>query len=245
MLYENPELYDELQPVSEDQLNFYRTLAQGQGGPVLELACGSGQLIVPIAGTGLPAVGLDRSPEMLMLARRRAVAAGARVEFVDQDMRDFDLGQLFSMILVVRNSLLHLSETDDFAALFSTVRRHLTSDGVFAFDIFNPDLRLLSRPTGERFPVMRVPSALHGELIVEATNDYDRKSQINRATWFISTTAQRDRWVAPMHLRSIFPEELLVLLAKNGFRLMRRDGDYRGSSFTGASGRQVCQCRAM
>jgi SAM-dependent methyltransferase len=245
VLYESPELYDTLLPVSADQLTFYETLAERQKGAVLALACGSGQLIVPIASTGLAAAGLDRSPEMLMAARRRAVAAGALVEFVQGDMREFDLGQLFSLIFIARNSLLHLSEPDDFGALFYAVRRHLTSEGIFAFDIFNPDMRLLSRPQGERFTVMSVQSARYGELIIEETNDYDRHSQVNRATWFISTTAHRDRWVAPMHLRSIFPQELVVLLAKNGFRLLRRDGNYTGGSFSSASGSQVCQCRAM
>ena len=90
---------------------------------------------------------------------------------------------------------------------------------------------------------MRATSPLHGETTVEATNDYDRHSQINRATWFISTPETRDAWVVPLHLRSIFPQELLALVAANGFRLMRRDGDFVGGSFTSASARQVCQCQ--
>ena len=96
-------------------------------------------------------------------------------------MREFDLGRRFSLIFVARNSLLHLSEQDEFAAFFSSVRRHLEPDGVLAFDIFNPSLQLLSRPSGERFHVMRAISPLHGELTVEMTNDYDRHSQVNRA----------------------------------------------------------------
>jgi hypothetical protein len=91
---------------------------------------------------------------------------------------------------------------------------------------------------------MRATSPLHGEMTVESTNDYDRDSQINRATWFISTVEKRDAWVAPLHLRSIFPQELLALIAANGFRLIRRDGDYTGGNFTSASASQVCQCQA-
>ena len=160
-------------------------------------------------------------------------------------MRHFDLERKFPLILVARNSLLHLSKQNEFAAFFSSVRRHLEPDGVLAFDIFNPNLQLLSRPSGERFHVMRATSPLYGEVTVESTNDYDRQSQINRATWFISTLEKRDAWVAPLHLRAIFPEELLALLATNGFRLMRRDGDFAGGSFTSASAYQVCQCQAV
>jgi SAM-dependent methyltransferase len=244
-LYDNPELYDVLLPASASQLTFYRTLAERQPGSVLELACGTGQLIVPVALMNQPAAGLDVSPAMLTSARRRAVGAGARVEFVEGDMRDFDLGQRFSLIFVARNSLLHLSEPDEFAGLLAAVHRHLAPGGIFAFDIFNPNLGLLARPTGQRFPVMRVHSDAHGELLVEATVDYDRRSQVDRATWFISTTAQRDRWVAPLHLRSIFPQELPLLLQKGGFRLVRRDGDYTGGPFSSASGNQVCQCQPL
>jgi SAM-dependent methyltransferase len=75
VLYKTPELYDTLLPVSADQLTFYETLAKRQRGAVLALASGTGQLIVPVASTDLRACGLDSSPEMIMVARRRAAAA--------------------------------------------------------------------------------------------------------------------------------------------------------------------------
>jgi len=243
MLYDDPDLYDTLQPASASQLNYYLNLARSHAGDVLALACGSGQLIVPIASAGVSATGLDQSSKMLLAANRRASASGVQVEFVEGDMREFDLGRRFSLIFVARNSLLHLSEQTEFAAFFSSVRRHLKPHGVLAFDIFNPSLRLLSRPSGERFHLMRKTSALHGELTVEATNNYDLRSQVNRATWFISTAEKRDAWVVPLHLRSIFPQELLALLAANGFDLLRRDGDDSGGEFTSTSQNQVCQCR--
>jgi hypothetical protein len=92
---------------------------------------------------------------------------------------------------------------------------------------------------------MRVTSEPHGEITVEGTEDYDPVSQVNRATWFVSTSTQRDAWVMPLHLRSIFPQELLALLAANGFCLTRRDGDYAGGAFTAVSSRQVCQCQPV
>ena len=130
----------------------------------------------------------------------------------------------------------------EFGGFFSSVRRHLKPNGVLAFDVFNPSIPLLARPRSERFEMMRVDSRSYGELTVEATMDYDRDSQVNRATWFISTPNKRDAWVVPLHLRSIFPQELLALLATHGFRLARRDGDFAGAPFTSASMNQVCQC---
>jgi SAM-dependent methyltransferase len=241
MLYDHPELYDALLS-PEEHAAYYTTLADRHTGAVLELACGSGQLTVPLARPGRPVAGLDRSRPMLDAARRRA--AGAQIEFVEADMRAFDLGRRFQLIFIARNSLLHLSDAADFQALFAAVRGHLAPGGLFAFDVFNPDVRLLARAAGERFPVMRVASEPYGELTVEAVHDYDAATQVNRATWYISAPGRRDAWVTPLHLRSIFPEELPLLLAAGGFRLLTRAGDLTGTAFTSASPRQVCICEA-
>jgi hypothetical protein len=167
------------------------------------------------------------------------------VDWVQADMRGFELGRRFSCIFIARNSLLHLSTAEDFAAFFASVRGHLLPGGAFAFDIFCPDVVALARPAGERFFVMRVPSEAFGELIVESTNDYDPASQLNRATWYISAPSKQQSWVTPLHLRSIFPQELPLLLQAHGLRLLRRDGDLLGGPFTAASSRQVCICEAV
>lgn len=243
MLYDDPDLYDALLPASAAQLHYYLNIAQQSAGAVLELACGSGQLTIPVAAKGSPTTGLDQSSKMLLAADRRAASARTRVQLVEGDMREFDLGQRFSLIFVARNSLLHLSEQDELAAFFSAVRRHLDPDGVLAFDIFAPNLQLLSRPRGERFHVMRKSTPSHGEVTVEVAHDYDCQSQVDRATWYVSTAVERDAWVFPLHLRSIFPQELLTLLTLHRFQLTRRDGDFTGGGFTSTSANQVCQCR--
>lgn len=241
MLYDDPALYDALfRP--EGHAAHYAALAAAYPGPVLELACGSGQLTVPLARPDRTVVGLDLSRPMLAAARRRTEAAGVAVEFVEGDMRAFDLGRRFALVFVARNSLLHLSTAADFAAVFAAVRRHLAPGDVFAFDVFNPDVRLLARPAGERSLVMRVPSVVHGELTAEATDDYDAAAQVNRATWYISAPGRPDAWVAPPHLRSVFPQELPLLRAAGGLRLRSRAGDLAGGPFTAGSPRQVCVC---
>src|SRR5262249_55543038 len=153
--YEDPDLYDALQPASAALLGFYLNLAQQRAGKVLGLACGTGQFIVPIAGAGLPVTGLDLSAPMLSVARRHAANAGAEVELVTGDMRDFDLGRRFALIFVARNSLLHLHTQEDFAGFFASVRRHLEPDGILAFDIFNPSFRFITRPPTDRYELFR------------------------------------------------------------------------------------------
>ena len=240
--YDYPDLYDALLPIG-GEVPFYVDLARQQGGAVLELACGTGQLTVPIALAGLPTVGLDQSSAMLDVAKKRASEAGAQVEFLQGDMRDFALGREFNLIIVTRNSLLHLLSTEDLLAAFTAIRRHLTPDGIFAFDIFNPNVGLLARPGGQRVPVMEASTSRWGLLSVEATNDYDAATQVNRATWYISTPDQRDAWIVPLFLRSIFPQELPLLLSAAGLELINRFGELDRAPFGARSRVQVCLCR--
>lgn len=240
--YDYPDVYDALLPVGA-HVPFYVDLARQQAGAVLELACGSGQITIPIAAGGLATVGLDQSAAMLGVAKQRAAAAGVSVAWVQDDMRDFALDRDFSCIFIARNSLLHLLTPADVVAAFSAARRHLAPDGVFAFDIFNPDVRFLDRPPGQRFQLMEVETGQLGRLSVEQTSDYDSTTQVNHATWYISTPAQRDAWVVPLVLRSIFPQELPALLAAAGLELISRFGELSRAPFGPGSRAQVCVCR--
>lgn len=241
-LYDDPELYDRLFAPGA-YAPFYAEEARRAAGPVLELACGTGQLLLPIAQSGVRAVGVDLAAPMLTVARRRAGSLGVAAEFVEGDMRTFDLGERFALVFVARNSLLHLASVDDFVACFRSVRRHLLPGGAFVFDVFNPDVRILAQAPGERVPLMRVPYPVRGEVLVEATHDYDAASQVNRSTWHFSAAGAPDFLTVPLHLRSIFPQELPLLLAAGGLRLEARFGDHARAPFHGGSRHQVCVCR--
>jgi SAM-dependent methyltransferase len=242
-LYDYPELYDALFAVGA-HVPYYVELSRKAAGDVLELACGTGQLTVPIASAGLPIVGLDLSAPMLKVAKERAAGAGVSIEYVLGDMRDFDLGRKFKLIFIARNSLLHLHSNEDILAAFAMVRRHLAPGGVFAFDIFNSNLSRLARPAGPRYPVMQKETELFGMLSVEETNDYDDATQVNNACWYISAPGKPDAWVVPLALRNIYPQELPLLLAAGGFRLESRMGDLSQTPFDSMSRLQVCLCRA-
>ena len=157
-------------------------------------------------------------------------------------MRNFDLGRKFALIFIARNSLLHLHSTEDLLAAFAAVRRHLAPGGIFAFDVFNPNVRLLARPPGQRFPVFQVETESFGKLSVEESTDYDHASQVGRGRWYISAPANPDAWVLTLELRNIFPQELPLLLAVGGFHLISRMGDLSQTPFNSTSRFQVCLC---
>jgi len=242
-LYDHPALFDALFPAGA-HLAYYVELARQSSGDVLELACGTGQLTVPVARAGLTTVGIDTSAPMLNTARDRATAAKVSVEFLRGDMRKFDLGRQFGLIFIAHNSLLHLHSIEDILAAFSMVKRHLAPGGMFAFDIFNPSVRLLARPAGQRFPLMQVETESFGTLAVEATNDYDSATQVNSSRLYVSAQGKPDVWTLDLALRSIFPQELPLLLAAGGFHLKSRTGDVDQRPFDSNSRLQVCRCQA-
>lgn len=242
-LYDHPELYDALLPVRAE-LPYYAALARRAGGEVLELACGTGQLTVPLAQAGFQVTGLDLSEPMIHAANDRATAAGVAVEHSTGDMRGFELGRRFGLIFIARNSLLHLHSTEDLLAAFAAVRRHLAPGGLFAFDIFNPKAALLARPAGQRFPVMQVETEAFGTLTVESAGEYDAAAQVSYNRWYISTPERPDAWVLPLDLRNIFPQELPLLLKAGGFRLVSRGGELDGRPFDSFSRVQACVCQA-
>jgi SAM-dependent methyltransferase len=244
-LYDHADLYDlvaaDVAPAG--QAAFYLRQAQACGGPVLELACGTGRLTLPIAAAGFDTTGLDASAAMLAGAERKARENGLHIGFIHGDMGSFELGRRFRMIFIGARSLQHLTDTADLVACFSAVSRHLEEDGAFAFDIFNPDMRILARDKLQRFPVGEYQHAELGKLTLEEATDYDPASQVSRTTWYFSTREQRDSLVVPLVLRSIFPQELPLLVHAGGLRLEQRFGDFSGGPFDGRSRHQVCVCR--
>jgi SAM-dependent methyltransferase len=242
-LYQQPDLYDALCPVGP-QLPFYLDLARQHPHEILELACGTGQLVVPIAAAGLAACGLDQSAAMLGAARERAAAAGVTPVFAEGDMRGFELGRQFNLIFLARNSLLHLSSVQDIVATFAAVRRHLAPGGVFAFDVSNPDVKALARPSGQRYPGGSVDTAVFGRLVVEGTHNYDAAEQLDRTTCYISAPDQPDKWVLTLAVRNIFPQELRLLVEAGGLRLLQRFGTLSRKPFASDSPLQVCLCAA-
>jgi SAM-dependent methyltransferase len=244
--YSDARLYDRLFPGGGPAVDFYRAEADRQGGCVLELGCGTGHKLIPIASDGHPCLGLELSPDMLTEAQRKADERGVEVEWAVGDMREFDLGRAFDFVFIAGNSLLHLHDAEDLVDCFRSVRRHLAPGGRVAFDVFNPSVRLLAQADGvrRRREALSFLETDRGEVRVDVAETYDAAAQVTRGTWYFSTNSEADFVVAPLEIRSIFPQELPLLLSLGGLRLVERFGDWSGRAFTGDAAIQVCVCES-
>lgn len=242
--YSHATLYDLVFAGGDQAVAFYRAEADRQGGSVLELASGTGHKLIPIASDGHPCTGLELSPDMLVEARRKAHERAVTVEWVQGDMRQFDLGRTFDLVVIAANSLLHLHAADDLVSCFRSVRRHLAPGGRLVLDVFNPSARVLSQADGvrRRRDSLSFVDPDRGVVHVDVAETYDSAAQVTRGTWYFSTDTQADFVVAPLEIRSIFPQELPLLLSLGGLRMVERYGDWSRAPLTTDSGVQVCVC---
>lgn len=127
--------YPLVNPLSDQEVGWYRGYAERTGGPVLGLACGTGRLLCRLAEAGFEVVGIDITERMLDLARGFAAeldeVARKRITLIRGDMAEFDLGRQFGLITVADNSFRELATREQHLACLRCVRRHLRDDGIF------------------------------------------------------------------------------------------------------------------
>jgi SAM-dependent methyltransferase len=239
LLYYDGRHYDARAGGYEIDLAFWKGQAGRWGNPILEIACGTGRVTLPLAREGFDITGLDLSRGMLQEARRKSDAARLSITWVEGDCRDFDLGRKFAMVFFPFNSLTHLHTVEDLERCLACIKRHINRDGRFIFDIFNPSLAILQRDPAQRYPhsVYSDPDG-GGTIEVTENNHYDAKLQINTVhLYFKMPDGSVGR--AELALRIWYPQEIDAILKYNGLVVEQKFGDFDQSPFESGSPRQV------
>ena len=241
--------YDAAVPVQAGEIEFYLELAReaGERGlPTLELACGSGRIAVPLAREGVRLVGLDNSPAMLARAREKS-AGLTGVEWVEGDMRAFDLGTAFGLAIIPAGSFQLLLTTADQIACLRCVCQHLSPGGRLAFDLENPNMVAMAewltqkRGTIQRWPQRDYRHPVTGNGVYSwGSVDYHPSRQAS-VGWGVTEEVDeqgvvvRRTYGQPMELRYFYRFEVEHLLARCGFEVEALYGDIAKSEFTGSS----------
>lgn len=135
----------------QEDVDLYRDFAVVCNGPVLELACGSGRLLLPLAEEGYAVTGVDTSAAMLSLAQQRLEHAGvaSHCTLVQQDMCSLQLEQRFRMAFIALGSFAHVYVRKQQQQALAAVRAHLTPGAMFVVDIANADIRYMENMSGQ------------------------------------------------------------------------------------------------
>lgn len=239
--------YDLTHATLTDDLPFILHLAAEADGPVLELGCGSGRLLLPLARAGRSVIGLDSSTGMLDRARARLAqeptTVQARMTLHQADMTNFVLpaAPQFGLIVIPYNTLLHLDTAQALAAL-RQARDCLGENGRLFIDIANP-ADIANTPEDSLLSLENVLTDPEtGELIVHlASNKLNTADQILHITWIYDVSTPDGgpvhRTVAQAAYHYRYPHQLELLLQEAGYQLLHLWGDYDQSPYDEASNR--------
>ncbi len=221
-----------------DDLEAILDLAAECGDPILELGCGTGRVLVPLADAGHTITGIDISPALLDIARQKSQIANceSRMSLIKADLRTFDLPQKnFAFAFCTSNTLMHLPTQADQLALLRNAHRHLQLNGLLLIDLFNPDLPRLLAVNGVQELADQWEDETSGAQVFKwCVRRVDWAEQIQE-TLFIYEELFPDgavrRTPCPFPLRFLWRSEAELLLEKAGFTVEDVWGDFDGNPY--------------
>jgi SAM-dependent methyltransferase len=226
---------------SRQDVRFYVDEAVRHGGPVLEVGCGTGRVLIPTARAGLAITGLDLSETMLARCRaslaREPGEVQERVTLHQGDMRHFSLGTTFRLITIPFRPFQHLEEVADQRSCLACVRQHLADDGRFIFDLFNPWLEHLVDESRQQECLDGPPFELaDGRRIqrkarIVSTDLFRQVRYVELIYEVTHADGRHERLSDRFPMRYTFRYEMEHLLAREGLDVEAVYGDFDRSPF--------------
>lgn len=220
-------------------LDFARNKCQP---PLLELACGTGRLLIPLAQAGLDIYGIDISANMLAVCQRaiQEYRLEQRVYLSLADMATFDLPRKeFGLVFVALRSFMHLLTRREQLSCLQRVYEHLRPDGYFLLNVIAPDPARLAQKPGVVFVTRREFDLPNGHHVIrkERLVAHDAVNQVRRFEFKFEEYSPagellRERYV-PLATRYLFRNELERLLGGVGFQVVDIFGDYNQAPYDG------------
>jgi SAM-dependent methyltransferase len=195
---------------TDQDVGFWLDLTRRAGGPVLELACGTGRITKPLAAAGVEVIGLDVDPAMLARARK---ASFPLLMLMAADMRRFALARKFAAVIVPYNSFQLLTEPDDAADCLQHIHEHLAPAGVFGLEVTDFQDQAVREEVDDE---IIATGSLDGEqLTLSGSLNHDFDSRVSRYTRHFRS----DGWETTdvVAIRSYRRAEIEDLLTSNGF----------------------------
>ncbi|MBP1468489.1 methyltransferase domain-containing protein [Candidatus Chloroploca sp. M-50] len=227
-----------------DDVALYHEFARRTGGPLLELMCGTGRVLVPLAEAGYTITGVDSSAAMLAIAREQLAEAEltAQTTLIQGDVRDVHVPtNHFSLAFIAINSFMHLERVGDQLACLNTMRKALTRRGLLILDLFSPDPTEIIREDNRL--VLDRAYHLDGRYVQKfVAIDSDYASQVSRVTYLYDETdpqGQVTRRTMQFTMRWLYRFELEHLLARAGFVVRHIYGSYELDEYATGSPRLI------
>jgi len=231
------ELYD-LVPgyAKRTDIDFYVQHCVTSDGPILELGCGTGRILLPAAEAGCQITGLDISKHMLaecqQKLQRKSLAVQNRVRLIQSDMTNFDLAGSFQWSIIPFRAFQHVIAVDDQLACLRRINRHLSIGGHLLLDVFQVDLKRINNPRAteesEDFAEYELPDGrrLRRTSHIAAFHPADQVNDVEMIYHLTNTDGATERIVQAFPFRYIFRYEMEHLLARCGFKVADLFGNF-------------------
>lgn len=232
-----------------DDLPLLEAYARRAGAPLLELGCGTGRLLIPLAEAGYRVTGVDLSPEMLRLARAKAEAAGVadRVTLIEGDFTDAPLAGPYRLAFVVMNTFLHLDTQEQQLRALRHWGKHLTPGGLLVIEVFHPDAGQLAGLDGRLEWDKTWTDPETGATVMKwIARTVDLAEQTLHVTLIydeIAADGRLRRTLVPYAARYLWRYEAELLLDKAGYTLEALHGDWDAGPFESASDHMILVAR--
>jgi len=250
-------LYDLDLSVDPGDVDLYRAMARRTGGPILELAVGSGRIALPLAEDGHRIVGVDIDAAMLARARARITEAGAttaaRIELIEADMTSVaDDPRMashgpFQLAILALNSILIMTTPDGQRAVLRTMARLLAPGAIAIVDVWLPVPTDLTAFDGRlSLDWLRTDPETGLEVTKMSAAWFDPTSRLVTLNTIFTEGAAGDapvRWTRTDALRLITADELVGYAADAGLQVEQLAGDHELSPLAPGSDRAVLLAR--
>lgn len=232
--YDDGALYDLLLGNFPMGLDFYTGLAKATRGPVLDVGCGTGRILLPCLQVGVDIEGLDLFAGMINRLREKAAALNLNPTIHQADMASFRLSRRFGLIIIPFNAFVHILTTDAQLACLRSCREHLLPDGMLVFDLSFPGLHWIGGESGVRVLEAEIPHPHDARLRIRAwdTRTFDRVAQVQHSFNEIEMIDGDGKVVAThtsrTEMRWTYKPEMDLLLLAVGFARWQLLGDFDG-----------------
>ena len=232
--YIEPRLYDVAYAWHTEDIPFWVERAKRALGPVLEVGCGTGRVLIPMLAAGVDAEGIDLHPGMLEVLRKKAAAAGVTAAVEPGDMRDFTMVRRYGLVTIPFRGFMHLLTTEDQLRALRCMREHLDAGGALVFNLFYPSFERMVEPGDHERIEREFPHPETGLPVVLVTvkREYDRVRQVLRAEMEVRESDARGYAVAAhkhrFSLRWTYRFEMELLLRAAGFSRYEVAGGFDG-----------------